>query len=253
MIRLTYKTRSIEADIAGSTVADARSRFCDELGFDSKAAAVLNGVRISPHREAMTFLNNDDTLSFKITHNKIAFLVGSLLLALALTGGVFAYGFTSGSATIGSTLADADFAQVTVNASAAPAWNVTGLYRGSTGGGTLFDVDTLSSGYDGDVVVTVSLANVDKLVKVYRNLILKLEVRDSSGIIIDINEDGVADANDFTFLTMDNASVTMPMRQGTADVYTVSLVSGYYISHVYGAGWSSGTGMPDLYCEVVQR
>ena len=155
------------------------------------------------------------------------------------------------STTLSATAAGADFAAVTTNSSG-PSWTPYGFYKGSIGSGGIFDVDTKTSGYTGDFVVTVSIANADDLVKCYRVLALTLEAIDGAGNEVDINGDGSYDAdNDYALLTLGNGSVDLFMG-GAADNYTIRVKNGFYVSHVWGDGWS-GSASPLLYAEVAQR
>ena len=255
MVQIEYKNKTREAELTGRTVAEARRIFEEELGFTKKTAAVLNGVRVSVHREGTTVLSDDDNLVFRVIGHRIAFLISALLLALAITGGVFASGFMSNSATLTATAASNNFAEITANTSVTHPWTVLGGVRGSTGNATLFDVDTASANYTGDLLLTVSLANLSDLTPIYRTLTLSVELRDQSGNLVDINEDGNASAaDDYTLLTLNNGSVTMPFEQTTPQVYTVWLKSGSFIAQIYNSSsWSSASPTPQFYCEVSQR
>jgi hypothetical protein len=254
MIEIRFKGNYEVANIAGHTIAEARDLYKSELGIADKAAAVLNGKKLKSAAEAAAVLNDNDNLEFKTARgNKVMYLVGALLLAMAITGGVFAFGFTNASTTINAVIANADFASVTANTSSAPSWTVHGLQKNSTGSGTLFDIDTITSGYTGDFVATISLANVSDLATVYRNLSLAIEIRGSADNLIDINSDNISNSNDFTLLTLENSKVTLDIKQNTPDVYTVKLKNGYYICNIGTTGWDTGAGTPELYCELAQR
>jgi hypothetical protein len=254
MIELTFKDHREEAELAGLTVAEAREACRREGGIPAEAVATLNGRRIDRAAEAGTILNDDDCLGFSVSGKKrLAYLAGALLLALGLTAGVFAYGFMNASTTLSATVAESNFADVTANTTALPSWNAGGLQRGSTGNGTLFDVDTTASGYTGDLVATLTLANVDELTHIYRVLSLSIEVRDSAGNIMDINGDGSADSRDYTLLTLRNGTVNLNITQGAADEYHILLRNGHYRCNVKGSAWDTAHGIPSLYCEIAQR
>lgn len=255
MIEIKYKDDIDIADISGSSVAEARKAYQKELRIPAKASAFLNGKKIVISKEGDTLLNNRDRLVFKVSRmNPVAILAGVIILAFAVTGGVFAYGFTNSTTTLLSTVSESDFATVSANTSNTPSWTVRGMQKGQTGPGTLFDISTLTSGYPGNFSATISLTNVDALVSVYRNLNLTLEVRDSSGALVDINGDGFANSADITLLTLQNPSASFNIEQGAPDVYTVKLVNGGFNSNPGQTGWiSSGAGTPMLYCEVTQR
>jgi molybdopterin converting factor small subunit len=254
MVEIRYDDQYEIADLAGQTVSEVREQFKADFGIPDKARAKLNGRKIKKSLEPDTVLNDDDKLSFAINKSKGAYLVGALLLALAVTGSIFAYGFVSASTTIDAVTFDSDFASVTVNKSDPPTWEAYGFFKGSIDGPKpIFDVDTATSGYTGDLVVTVSIANADELVKAYRALALKIDMVYSDDTLVDINEDGTANAtNDYVLLTLGNGSVDM-FPGGSADVYTVRVQSGFYATHIWGLGGWDGKEDPQLYCEVAQR
>ena len=153
------------------------------------------------------------------------------------------------------TAAQADFASVSANTSDPPDWKTFGFFRGTTGGGSLFDIDTTASTYQGDLVATVSIANADKLSKVYRVLAMKITAYDSSGLI-DINADNLTPDvdKDFALLTLRNGAVDIFINQANPDTYYIKLESGYYNSHIWGGGWGTGNPQrPILFCDIGQR
>ncbi len=254
MIEIKHKQNFEVADAAGQTVAKIRETYKAEFSIEDKAAAFLNGKKVTSGGESSTIVNDADTLVFKKqSGHRVAYLVGAMLLAMAITGGIFAYGFMNSTVTIAATSVNSDFATVTANTSSLPTWTARGLQENQTGSGPLFDINTVTSGYTGDLVATVSIANVGDLAKVYRSLNLELEVVDSSNNIVDINGDGFRDSKDCVLLTLDNASVTLPIVQSGANIYTVKLISGYYICNVEMPSWTSSSGTPMLYCEIAQK
>ena len=173
---------------------------------------------------------------------------------MAVTGGVFAYGYLTNTTTLCVTSAGGDFASVTANTSDCPTWTPWGMFKGSTGSGTLFDIDTETVNYTGDLVATLSLANADDLVTAYRVLAMFIEVRDHANNLVDINGDGTANAtNDYALLSLRNGAVDLFINQTTADHYTVKLKSGYYSSHIWGTGAWAAKVAPQLYIDVGQR
>jgi hypothetical protein len=254
MIDIKYKSNFEVSDIDGQSIADARGQYKKGFEIADKAAAFLNGKKVTPADESVTILKDKDSLVFKAAgSHRMAYLAGALLLALAISGGVFAYGFTNATVTIGGTTTSYNFADVSVNATSAPHWSVRGMEKGPTGTGTLFDVNTVNSGYPGDLAVTVMITNADELVSVYRNLTLSLEVKDSAGNPVDINNDGLIDSSDFTVLSLNNGTVTFTINQTAATNYTIFLRNGSYICNPAGSSWTSGSGAPELYCELAQR
>src|SRR3989304_1683596 len=116
MIEIRYKDKYEVTDLAGSTVSEARARYGEELGIPSKSYVKLNGSRIKSKAEADTVINDDDRLSFKVPQRRGAYFMAALLLALALTGGVFASGFINGSASLtGASIPPPNLAPVTGN------------------------------------------------------------------------------------------------------------------------------------------
>jgi hypothetical protein len=253
MIEIKYKGNSEFADIHGHSIAEARGLYQKELSIADKAVAVLNGKKIGLAMETATVLKDKDNLEFKAASHKVPYLVGALLLAMAITGGVFAYGFTNSNTTIHASIANADFASVSANTTNPPTWSFRGMQKSETGSGTLFSINTLTSGYIGDFSATVSLTNVGDLVSVYRNLSLAIELRDSLNNLVDINGDNVTDSNDYTLLTLDNSKVVLNVKQNATSVYTVFLKGGYYICNARKNGGSTSDGVPVLYCELAQR
>jgi len=260
MVEIRYGEQYEVADLAGQTVSEVREQFKAEFGIPDTARARLNGAKIKESTELDAVLDEDDKLVFAVDKGKGVYLVGALLLALAVTGGVFAFGWINASTTLMASAATQDFAAVSVNNTTAVTWNPYGYYKGSISGGTdgipIFNVDTLTPNYTGDLVVTVSIANADTLAKCYRMLSLKIMMYDSSNNIVDINEDnpGVGDSNDFVLLTLNNGSVDM-FPGGAADRFTVRIKNGYYITHIYETGnWDDASDyQPQLFCEVAQR
>ena len=259
MVEIRYGDQYEVADLAGLTVSEAREQFKAEFGIPDKARARLNGSKIKESTEIDNVLNDDDKLAFAVAKSRAPFLVGALLLALACTGGVFAFGWINASTTLGTAAATNDFAAVTTNTTTPVTWNPYGFFKGaittSANGTSIFNVDTASSGYGGDLVLTVSIANGDTLAKCYRVLALKLVMCDSSDNIIDINEDGNANiADDYAMLTLDNGAVSM-FPNGSVDLKTVRVKSGYYITHIFkAANWNDAAKyQPLLFCEVAQR
>jgi hypothetical protein len=258
MVEIRYGDQFEISDLAGQTIGEARGQFKSEFGIPDKASARLNGSKVKTNTEIDTVLNDDDKLTFAVSHNKTPFLIGALLLALAVTGGVFAFGFINASTTLTSSPATNDFASITTNATIPLSWTPYGYYKGSiaaaANGTPIFNIDTWSSGYGGDLVVTVTLANGDTLAKCYRMLSLRLIMCNSSNATIDINEDSVVDGKDYVMLTLDNGSVSM-FPTGQTDNMTIRVKSGFYITHIFkAANWATPLNyQPLLFAEVAQR
>lgn len=259
MVEIRYGDQYEESDLAGQTVSEAREYFKSEFGIPDNAIAKLNGSKVKGNAELDTVLNSDDKLTFDVPRSKGIYLIVAMLLALACTGGVFAFGFINASATItGAAISNTNFAEVSKNTTGLSqiAWTGYGFFKGAItavgNGSPIFNIDTATSGYTGDLVVTVSLGNADRLAKVYRVLALKLDMGLPDGSNMDINESGAADADDWVMLTLDNGAVSM-FPSGAANISTVRVKSGFYITHVFSSGWAAGSKTPDLFCEVSQR
>ena len=132
MIEIRYGDQYEVTDLAGCTVREARDRFQKELGIPTKAYVKLNGSKLKGKSEATTVINDDDRLSFGVSRIRGAYYVAALLLALAITGGVFASGFINGSTTLtGAAISDSNFADVTVNTTGTSAisWSGYGFFK----------------------------------------------------------------------------------------------------------------------------
>lgn len=268
MVEIRYGERYEVANMAGQTVNEAREQFKAKFGIPDQARARLNDRNIRGSQELDTVLDDEDKLSFAAPKSRGAYLVGALLLALALTSGVFSYGFINASTTLHATVHSSNFADVTPNTAGIDSltWTGYGFFKGAitpTDNGTasssedgtpIFNIDTTASHYTGDLVVTVSLGNADQLVKRYRMLALKLTMNTPDGAPVDINESGgPGDDDDWVMLTLDNGSVSMFPKGAISDnVCTVRVKSGFYITHVFPGTWE-GSASPDLFCEVAQR
>jgi len=253
MVEIKYGEQYETADLAGKSVSEARNQFKAEFGIPDKAKVRLNGKKVNGSLETETCLCDDDKVSFATSRGKGAFMVGALLLALAATGGVFAFGYITDSTTINVGTIDEDFAKVSANNTTVTGWDAYGFYKGTTGNATLFNVDTISSGYPGNLTLTVSIGNGDELVNVYRVLAMKIEVLADNGSNVDINGDGsVNGKDDFALLTLRNGAVDMFITQDEPRIYHVNLKSGFYITNVK-AGITGGYEDPLLFCEVSQR
>jgi hypothetical protein len=115
------------------------------------------------------------------------YLIIALVASLAVTGGMFAYAYTTSSATITAS-GSADFADIGAYYSP-PSYSIFGHYRGALPSGDLFSIN-LTSGYPGDVAVNVYLDNIDQLGKNYGLWLMRLElVQASDNASMDIEGD----------------------------------------------------------------
>jgi len=172
---------------------------------------------------------------------------GALLLALAITGGVFACGFTTAATTFAVTSAAEGLASITENSASRPTLTAYGLFQGAIPCGSLFTV-TPAAGYPGDLVVTVSIANADELTKCYRILAMKIEVRDSSNNLVN----NIGGGGNYALLNLSNCSVDLYLDG--SDTYNINIGGGYYVTHRYNAAkWGAGSTSPILYADIGQR
>ena len=113
MVEIRYSDNYEVANLTGQSVAFAREQFKGEFGIPEKAAAKLNGKKVQGKLETETCLCDADELTFATTaKGKGAILVGAMLLTMAITGSVFAYGWINDTTTINNTDAAADEAAV---------------------------------------------------------------------------------------------------------------------------------------------
>jgi len=85
MVEIRYGDQYEITDLAGQTVGEAREQFKAEFGIPDKAQAKLNGSKVKTNTEIDTVLYDDDKLTFAVSRGKTPFLIGALLLALAVT------------------------------------------------------------------------------------------------------------------------------------------------------------------------
>jgi len=177
-------------------------------------------------------------------------LIIALLATVAVTGGMFAYGYTTQVASITGTSQDWDFGNVTANDTSGMDFDVFGSYRGKIDAGTVFTVDH-DTNYSGDIQVNVYLSNLDELSWKYGMLLLRLAL---------VDPDNVTDYQDVEMiekpLTLNNGVVSFTCDNLTALAnHAVYCKGGVYRSFpwAYLSNHSSdGSFSPQLTCEVVQ-
>ncbi len=249
MVEISYGEHYELAELAGKSIAEAREQYKSEMAIPDRAQATLNDKPLKRKLESEIRLEEDDELSFEEKErSRKPLFVTAILLALAITGGLFAYTWTTASVTIAVTTATSDFATVTGNTTggAAMDYQPFGRYRGNIPAGTLFNVDP-AEGYSGDLEVTVYLSNPDELTQNYRFWMIRLQLTDGSNPV---------DAQGGTqVLSLNNgqASFYWPSANYTdATEYYVEATGGSYIGLPWvGTGWAS-TYSPLLFCEVTQ-
>ncbi len=240
MVEIRYGENYEMADLAGKSVTQAREQYKQEFGIPDKAQANLNSKGIRQKHEPKTALGHNDSLTFAQKSRKGLFFIGAILLAMAITGGIFAYGATT--ATVSLTLTGTtDFATVVAEASPT-GWTVWGKFKGKVAAGDLFEI-TPEANYTGDMVALITLANTYDLVEAYRVLVLEIEIWDTAGP----TQIGTTE-----YLTMDKGVIEIEIDQsGFTPPYDVRLVNGFYITH--RGGWAAGKQDPTILCDVLQK
>ena len=174
------------------------------------------------------------------------YLIIALVASLAVTGGMFAYAFTTSSATITAT-GGSDFATIDSYCNL-PTYSIFGGYRGALPTGYLYSVN-LTTAYPGDIAVNVYLDNIDQLGKNYGLWLMRLElVQASDNASMDI------EGNITRPITLNNGVVTFVsdnMTPGTeyrirCDGGVYKAFPGAYITSV------GGTVSPSFTAEVLQ-
>jgi len=171
-------------------------------------------------------------------------LLIALVALLVVTGGMFAYTFTTATATIGVSAPTSDFANITAGSSiTAP--TVFGKFTGTWPSSTIFDI-TPTENYTGDLVVTVYMVNTGQLVRQYQHVNMMLEFQDSTNSTVD--EQGITQV-----LNLQNAQVmfTWDYDAGISP-YKIVLTGGGYRLHPFKS-LTGGSYQPQIWCEITQR
>ncbi|KPK21406.1 MAG: hypothetical protein AMJ70_07100 [Dehalococcoidia bacterium SG8_51_3] len=171
-------------------------------------------------------------------------LLISLVALLVITGGMFAYTFTTATATIGVAAPTSDFANITAG-SGITAPTVFGKFTGTWPSSTLFDI-TPTENYTGDLVITVYMVNTGELTRQYHHVNMSVEFQDSTNSTAD--EQGTIQV-----LNLQNAEVLFTWENGTGtSPYKVVLTGGGYRLHPFKT-LTGGSYQPQIWCEVTQR
>lgn len=175
---------------------------------------------------------------------KKGLLIGLILAVLAVSGGVFAFTYTTATATIGVTAVKSDFADV--KGFNIDIGKVVGKQRGELPTGKkLFEIDPHSD-YTGDLLVKVYLTNAGTLSKAYQHLNMKLALKDS--------EEWKDPDHKYQVLTLDNAAVTFNLKGQQGKKCDLTLEGGSYATNPQETlTWDTDSAQPLLYCEVTQR
>ncbi len=248
MVEIRYGDQYEIVDIAGQTVSEAREQFKAEFGIPDKAKAKLNSSKVKSNAEIDTVLNDDDKVTFAVARSRTPFLIGALLLALAATGGVFAFGFLNANVTLSATT-HSDFANVTANTDSI-SFNVWGLLKGSIfANHDLFYIKKNVS-WTGDLVITVTLGNAGELAKVYRAFGLELILEDTN---THVQQSLGLSQNQIVLLSLDYPSVNL-FYSGASQNVTVKVKNGFYVATHIGASGipAGGSANPEIFCDVTQ-
>ena len=167
-----------------------------------------------------------------------------LVAALVVTGSVFAYAFTTATATIAVNVIQSDFAEVAANATYSPP-EIFGKFTGTWPPGTLYDI-VPHTDYTGDLVIHVYLVNAAALSRYYHHCNMELYYKDSANVTVD---DQIA----AQILTLSNADVYFDWSSdnGTPPYY-IYLNGGSYKTHKWKQ-MTGGSVQPQLWLEITQR
>ena len=167
----------------------------------------------------------------------------ALVALVAVTGGMYAYTFTTATATIGVTAPTSDFATVTAGNVTAP--TVFGRFTGTWPENTLFTIAPAQN-YPGDLVIKVYMVNAGALIRYYAHCHLALEFIDSANATAD--EQGIIQV-----LNLENAEALFTWANGSGtSPYRVQLTGGSYRLHPWKQ-LTGGSVQPQLWCEITQR
>jgi len=175
-------------------------------------------------------------------------LLIALVALLVVTGGMFAYTFTTATATIGVVAPTSDFANITTSSNISSP-SVFGKFTGTWPANTLFEIIP-DPAYTGDLVVKVYMVNAGQLIRQYHHINMTLEFQDSANATAD--EQGIA-GEPIQVINMQNAEAlfTWANAQG-ASPYKVQLTGGSYRLHPFKT-LTGGSYQPQIWCEITQR
>jgi len=247
MVEISYGEHYELAELAGKSIAEVREQYTSEFEIPDRAQAILNDQPLKKKLEAEIRLEDSDMLSFEEKSRRGLVVLGAFLLTLLVTGGLFAYTYTVATITITTTVAAADFASVTANATTGDLdYQLLGSVNGQLGSQDLFAV-TGDSDYTGDVEVLVSLANADELVQEYRFWMMRLELTDGSGN----TPQDIEGITKIISLNKPNTSFAVDSANFTGATVYVYCQGGSYKTHPFALLGTSESD-PLIFCEVVQ-
>lgn len=246
MVNIIYGEHSLQAELAGKTVADAREMFESEFDLPDRAQANLNGQWLKRKLETETGLCDDDELYFEERSRRGLVVLGAFLLTLAITGGLFAYTATTETVSINVLAVSPDFASVSANNTVAyNTVNITGKTVGKINAGTLFDVSK-NIAYTGDLEIIVSLANADDLVREYSSWQMRLKFTDTNA------DNGVDTDNSTQVISLVNPTVTFAVDSANLSVTRYIRCIGGSYKTLSSSIWAGQGYDPMIFAQVVQ-
>ncbi|MBA7485382.1 hypothetical protein ES707_20928 [subsurface metagenome] len=252
MVEIRYGENYEMADLAGKSIAQAREQYKQEFGIPDKAQASLNSKGIRQKHELVTALGDNDSLTFAQKSRKGLFFIGAILLALAVTGGVFAYGALTYTVTGAVTAESSEFADAAAGINT-PTWSLWGKYTGQIPATTeVFEV-TPGNQFTGDFVIQIYLTNVDDLVEVYRVMGMRWTVTNDT---LNTGITGVTCTPTTGFLSLTHPTIDLEIQiAGTPngiEKIDVDLSGGFFRTQSYGTGWG-GDEDPQILCKIIQK
>ena len=176
------------------------------------------------------------------------YLIVALVASLAITGGMFAYAFTTSTATITAT-GTTDFSEIGPNTTDPCAYSIFGNYSGAIPAGNIFSLN-VTAGHNGDVSVNVYLDNIDQLGKNYGLWLMRLRLCDHGP---PWNHQSIEMVD--KPLTLRNGVVTF-VSDNLVDIneYVIRCTGGIYRAHpwAYITRGGFGTINPSVTAEVLQ-
>ncbi|MBA7649924.1 hypothetical protein ES703_57723 [subsurface metagenome] len=176
-----------------------------------------------------------------IKRKRLMFFIGAVLLTLAITLGLFAYGQTTATVTP-VVSGQPDF--VTVTPLSGLTWTAWGSHVGRIPTGDLFTI-TPADGADpwtGDMSVILRIANAEDLIECYGILVFKIEIWNSNNTKLTTTE----------YLSLGKGGqIYIDFNYDAYTPYTVKVTGGNYVTH--RGGWTTGREDPTIYCQVLQR
>ena len=261
MIETRYGDHVHELDLAeaaDTSIAEAREFYEDEHGMPEGAKVFLNGKTVAENLETKIMFHEGDRLLFVVKkRSRTPMILGALLISLLISGGVFAYTWTSASASIGG-VAKNDIAEVSVE-NVPDLGDVYGHYRGEipVDGNPVdvFKID-IEDEYTGDLQVDVYLTNVHDLSKVYKHINMKLQLVDYEGDVLHTTS-----GHEWELLTLENGRVKLDLDKSLItsptdnSIVYVKLLGGGFTTHNQELmPWTEGYALsPVMFCDVTQR